>query len=90
MYVSFSLWLWLVGWWVWRTEKNQSRTMFPACADNLGGGVDDGQPALVVIELVVVVEAKLGGVVRAAEAARAEGVRSCCCCSCSIESGAQN
>lgn len=63
--------------------------MLPACADDLRGGVDDGEPALVVVELVVVVEAKLGGVVRAAEAARAEGVRSCCC-SVSVEGGAQN
>ena len=74
---------------MWRTEKNQTRTMFPACADNLRGGIDDREPALVVIELVVVVEAKLDGVVRAAEAARAEGVRFCCC-SCSVEGGAQN
>lgn len=57
--------------------------MFPACADNLRGGVDDGEPALIVVELVVVVEAKLGGVVGSAEAARAEGVWSCCC-SCSV------
>lgn len=74
---------------LWRTENDQSRTMFPACADDLGGGIDDGEPALVVGKLVVVVEAKLGGVVGAAEAARAKGVRSCCC-SCSVESGAQD